>query len=293
MDPALIKQLALGGIPPAIAGAVLFFTLRNRPARPSLEAATTLLAFLIVLGTIALAVAPPAWRFTAADDRLPFSLGILAALAIAASSVPQGIPRMGLAAASLAGATAFGLLAVLKSGGAVDVAMHLAGASLAGAVIAWAAPHAATPRETHTTGPALARILVPLIGASQLLVIGMASLKHGQVAGMFAAIAGGAAAAWIVARSVRIQPATATFLWLGAMLLTTFGIVLGSAPMPRAVLYGTLIATSMVLSAISSMGPLGRLTGFKGWATAIGLPFIPIAAGLAVAVITHEDPYDY
>lgn len=304
MDMSVIKQLALGGIPPAIAGAILYFALAPKNAATagaSLHSRfktfiALFLTFAIVIGTIALAIAVPSFKFASVDTRLPWAIGIVLVGTLVAALTAAGngtLTRIVIAATTLALATAFGLMSLLKNWTIVESVAHIGGAAVAGGLIAWAAAKASTPTQPTDSGPALARVLIPLIGASQFLVLGMASLKHGQIAGMFAAIAGGAAAAWLVRRSVRLGVGPAMFLWLGAMLITIFGIVLGQAPIARAALYGALIVTSMIFAALATIGRLGKLSGWKAWIVSIVLPFIPIAAGLAIAVLTHEDPSDY
>jgi len=132
---------------------------------------------------------------------------------------------------------------------------------------------------------------VPLIGASQMLVLGMSSLKYAQIAGLFAAAAGGACLAWLIRRSVRIPAELAVALFLAAALVVSMGVVLGSSPLPKASLLGALVLTSMAMAAVATIGPLGRQRGFKAWAVSIALPALPIAAGLAIAIL-NEDAAD-
>ncbi|MDI1290456.1 MAG: hypothetical protein PSX37_10970 [bacterium] len=304
MDMSVIKQLALGGIPPAIAGAILYFALA--PKNPATAGAllhsrfktivALVLTFAIVIGIIALAIALPAFKFATVDNRLPWAIGIVLVGTLVASLSTAGrrtLARIVIGTITLAAATAFGLLSLVKGWTTIEAVLHIGGAAAAGGIIAWAVGPASTPTQPTNSGPALARILVPLIGASQLLVLGMSSLKHGQIAGMFAAIAGGAAAAWLVRRSVRLGVGPSMFLWLGAMLITIFGMVLGSAPIARAALYGALVVTSMIFAAVATMGPLGKLSGWKAWTVSIAFPALPIAAGMALAALTIEDASEY
>lgn len=294
MDPAVIKQLALGGIPPTIATALLCILLAKSPATRRTSLFSLVGVLVITLTTLALVIMPITFRFASADNRLPWAIGIVFAGMLVAATLGRGI-RI-LAPVTLVAATGFALFSILKNSTPLAIGAHLGAAALAGLIIAWAAakpaspasPGPSTPAVTAPNGPALARILVPLIGASQMLVLGMSSLKYAQIAGLFAAAAGGACLAWLIRRSVRIPAELAAALFLAAALVVGMGVVLGSSPLPKASLLGALVLTSMAMAAVATIGPLGRQRGFKAWAVSIALPALPIAAGLAIALFNED-----
>jgi len=297
MDPAVIKQLALGGIPPTIATALLCILLAKSPATRRTSLFSLVGVLVITLTTLALVIMPITFRFASADNRLPWAIGIVFAGMLVAATLGRGI-RI-LAPVTLVAATGFALFSILKNSTPLAIGAHLGAAALAGLIIAWAAakpaspaspasPGPSTPAVTAPNGPALARILVPLIGASQMLVLGMSSLKYAQIAGLFAAVAGGACLAWLIRRSVRIPAELAAALFLAAALVVGMGVVLGSSPLPKASLLGALVLTSMAMAAVATIGPLGRQRGFKAWAVSIALPALPIAAGLAIALFNED-----
>jgi len=302
MDPAVVKQLALGGIAPVIATALLCILLARSPATRRSSLLSLVGVLVITLTTLALVIMPITFKFASADNRLPWAIGIVFAGMLVAATLGRGI-RI-LAPITLVAATGFALFSILKNSTPLAIGAHLGAAALAGVIISWAAAKAASPGPTApagsaanrptappANGPALARILVPLIGASQMLVLGMSSLKYAQIAGLFAAAAGGACLAWLIRRSVRIPAELAVALFLAAALVVSMGVVLGSSPLPKASLLGALVLTSMAMAAVATIGPLGRQRGFKAWAVSIALPALPIAAGLAIAIL-NEDAAD-
>jgi len=308
MEPQLIKQLALGIVPPLLVALVLFpaFWWRRRATRQELPALT-----------------PPTLDNTRADPTwlAPLVFGLIGVVMspIIASKLP--FPPTGgadwLAFVALAGlvmgltakAIRFPIvvrwlvrLAVIAAVGYVSLrapihgrwspqtsALWLAGFTAITGVVFWAAERH-TDRTRGPAGPIV--LLVLCFAANQLLILGYHSLKLAQYPGFFAAALGPV----LILALIRPRFTLAfggvhvpVLMTAAALLQGTFAAVVNDdAPFPF--VWVLMLAASPILALVGSVGPLGRLTGWKAAAVRGGLAALPAFAAVGWAASTYEFP---
>jgi len=206
MDPEMLKQVALGTLPPFAAvflGLLLLWreTRGSDLPRPAwrLAAAPVLLA-VVYIGTHLLMFHLPDWPIRRALHTLIFTAlaaGIAGAV-IAARRVP-GVLVFALGALAAGVGAWLSARGPIMSWGAMDIALRLGGVALAGGASVLAAEYV-VKHLVWRAGPVV--VLLAVGGAAQVLATGFFSLSLGQAAGVGAATLAGALAASL-ARSSR------------------------------------------------------------------------------------------
>lgn len=197
MDPGMIKNLALGAIPPGVLGLVVFALIWMRVGRGGQElagralvwrqAATPLVLMAGFIGTYWLLFGAPVLRPTRSTQWLPV-VALGAGIAGVVASLPRapGVVRWGLVmAALLLGGWASVKNMLAQGGMTVALVEHLSGLVF-GAVLALGALWSVS-RARRGWAPIVLLVLY-CAGVSQLLVIGSYSLALGQLAGISAAV---------------------------------------------------------------------------------------------------------
>lgn len=310
MDPTLIKQLALGIVPPAAAALLVFPLLwwRRRATAEEFAALTPptlantrgepLWVTPLVLGLIGVVMSPViagglAWPPRAGADWLPVVAAVAAGLGITARAVRfPVIVRWVVRLLVIAGIGYLSLRAPIHNRwDAATSALWLGGFTLATAAAFWAAERHAD-RTRGAAGPAVLFVLV--FAANQLLVLGYHSLKLAQYPGLFAAALGP------VLLLALLRPRfTLAFGGVHVPVLVTAavlaqgvfsGVVLETARFP--VTWALLLAASPIFALLGEVGPLGRLTGWKAALVRGGLAALPALAAVGWAGALYEFPTD-
>ena len=293
MDPAMVKNLALGAIPPALIAAVYFVALwlkrspvgqadgsgvrveRRVVLIPVVMAATMLLTFMLVFGTPMLA---PVTAF----DWLPL-IGVAAGVAGVIASLeraPSVVRWAPAVAAILFSAWASAKNPIANSWPAAQSAAYLLESLLAGVVVLAGATWLASRR----AGLAPVLVLMLFAGAvTQLLVLGYFSMKVGQVAGMGASMLIAAAGAALWRKEFRLGPGGVTFITVMTMAALGQGKLYGQATPDLARVYAALAVLSVVSAALVAWGLPPRLGPRVRGAIVVGVAALPLLAGLAVA----------
>ncbi|MCA9286478.1 MAG: hypothetical protein KDA22_14735 [Phycisphaerales bacterium] len=244
MDPAILRQLALGAIPPAIAGALVLGALVVRHedtlCRRLLRALPALVVGCGVLGMHALLFGPPVFPATSALGWLPWLT-----LGVGAAAFGAALPKRGrallLAAVVLIGLAVGAWLSartlLANAWDARSAAGHL-GAMAAGAAL-FVGGLLVVLRLPGAVG--LLGACMTLGGASQLAVLGHHSLTIGQFVGIFAAFCGGGVVAALVRRNVRLGSAATITIGVATALASFQAFLYGDAEHPVPVAIATAV----------------------------------------------------
>lgn len=307
IDTAIIRQIAMGTVPPGLAAAVLFALLWWRAPAGTAAASQRWRAAACATGLGAMYAGFHAWLFglrfppRESMDWLPIAAGVavIAGLlpAFTPSKVaPGGSPperfawKVPLTALALIGWLAAGNLR--KSWSAADLVLHvgwfvlLSGSALAGAaVLARRRPGPVAPLT----------LLVVFAGASQMLVLAYSSLKLGQSAGLWAAFLGGALVVALVRRELSLARG-AVFVSVATTAAAVFqGFLFTSTE--RAAAYAGLIAASAVLAGLGALVPIAKRGPRRvvGALAPVVLALIPVMIGIALAIASSSgaDEYEY
>lgn len=198
MDPGMVKNLALGAVPPALLVAAFFaaaWARRGEPRQPEARTdwrivATPLVFALAVVATYWIAFGAPTLKPVASIDWLPLiAVGAGIAGAFAAAEGLPAVVRFGPTALALALAAWGSVKNLLASASKVNlVTAELLEFALASGVALAGTLYVARRGR-------IAPILLLLLfagGACQLLVLAYANMKVGQVVGMSASMLGAA-----------------------------------------------------------------------------------------------------
>jgi hypothetical protein len=303
LDPAIVKQLALGIVPPGLAGTALFaMTLRKRDAEtptagwlprlaPLLLAALYCGAHALVLG---LRVPP-----RESTDWLP-----IAALLTGVAATFLGRGERGRAALLAGGFLRLFVLAgvgVLAAGriranwSAEEAAMQIGGFVLAAAVAMLS-----TEIVIRRRNAALAALVLLAFaaGASQVLVLGFSSLKLSQSAGLWAAMLGGAVLVGLFRRGSTLPLGIALVVVALTIAAMFQGALYTSTKQPWLLI--ALVAASPAMAMAGSLLPFpveGRIRHLR-WIVPLVCSLLPIGAAIALSMPndsagSDETEYDY
>lgn len=294
MDPGMVKNLAMGAIPPAlIAGAYFAAAWRRRPApgddqEPRERAAdwravaTPLVMAAGVLLTYTLVFGAPKLRPSMAFQWLPYI--VLAAGAAGSAATIKALPAL-VRWAPTAGALLFGAWASARGriAGAWSgemTAAHMLESLLVGAVVLAAAHATVSSRK----GVAPVLVLMLFAGATcQLLILGYFSMKVGQVAGMAASMLIAAAAVSVWRPAFRLGAGGTVFVVVLALTTLGQGNLYGEAPPELARVYTALLLLSLVGTALVGLSLPERLGSKARGVALVGVAALPLLAGLGVA----------
>lgn len=300
MDPAILKQLALGVVPPGLAAAALATLLWRAHKVPATSARWALMP--VGLGVIALLVHPIVFRVPAFPVRSAADL--LTPIAVLSGFIGWGVararPPVALLVPLRAGLAAAFAVACLRpmldrwdADAALALVIGFAGASALAATaldrVLEPGPYSdhAASIDPHP-GLRLAALLVVLGAASQIVVLGFYSLRVSQGAGVFAALAGGLLVAALFWRP-RSLAGVADALVLPTAAAVLLGAILGQPERP--VLLGSLLAASPVAALGIGLALRRRKPVVRGWAAVVGAG-VPALAALAIAALART-PSDY
>ncbi|MCW5754202.1 MAG: hypothetical protein KIT24_05765 [Phycisphaeraceae bacterium] len=297
MDPAVLRQLAIGALPPALGGLVVFGALlaADRPRSPTLGASLgkaparplgllhCIAATGIFVSSFAVAFGgvrqPPQTAF----DQLPYVA--LAALGVGIASM---MTRWGHWLGAAAGA-AVGLVALFRFKPALHEATFAETAPLVVLtcilVFGGVAGASQSCRACRAWIAALL-LLIPAAGASAMLTLGHYSLKLGQGAGVLAAMLLGIALAATLWRKRSLG------VGVGVIVAVLLGMVVVQghlfAPTPRSLLYAVLTALGFILPCLVDFAPKApRLGVFPSAGIRLLLAVLPVATGVAIAAATR------
>lgn len=283
MDPEVVKQLALGTIPLGI-GIAIFFSLlwrgmmKDKPtSRLSVAmgvlavTAGYLLTHHFVFASITLS---PSQAF----DTIPLVVGGAGLLFIACAMFMGG-SMAGTIATSLG--AAYMSYRVISSRAPVDGAVWIELGVFAGLLLLSMLSASWYASRNHALASGIL-LLGFAGGGSQLLVLSMSSLKHGQVAGAAAAIAGGMVVAALLARR-------ASLVGVWSLLVLIVGVAMeqgwrygggsGNAP-----IRGVLLASAVLpLAAVAHAFLPARLKGVKRAVVEITIAALPMMVALSIA----------
>jgi hypothetical protein len=295
MDIEVLKQLALGVIPPGIFGLLLFAMLWQRGGQDPDGATGRVGALAMGFGFVALSAIiftgvqlPPA-----SADRwiapIAAGLGVLGFVLAGDSGPWTGrvlrIPILAFVALVSAPWIASTLLERPDGKGSGAGAGLLAVAGFV--VISMATLRALRILHQRRPGAGAVGATIALLGASsQVLVLAFDALKMGQAVGVFAAMLGGGL---IVAF---FRPG-ATLRWmLDVPVLTSAaaffqGYVRGDT-VERSWVYLLLIAVSPWMALLPDLGPTARLAGWRSWTLRLVLMGVPLVVALAMAKAAND-----
>lgn len=293
MDPAMVKNLALGAIPPAFIAAVYFVALwlKRSPVMhadgsairaerrillvPVVMTCAMVFTFMAVFGMPTLA---PVTAF----DWLPL-IGVAAGFAGVIASL-EGIPSFvrwtPAVGAMLFAAWASAKNPIASSWPAEQSAAYLLESMLMGVVVLAGANWLASRR------PGLAPVLVLMLFAgavTQLLVLGYFSMKVGQVAGMGASMLIAAAGVALWRKEFRLGPGGVTFIVVVTMAALGQGKLYGQASPELARVYAALAVLSVVGAALVGWGLSTKVGPRMRGAIVVVVAALPLLAGLGVA----------
>ncbi|MCC6675949.1 MAG: hypothetical protein IT436_02280 [Phycisphaerales bacterium] len=305
MDPQILKQLAAGAIPPGLFAALVFLAVWWRPG-PAVEAGRasrrTLWGALILaaayITTHFIVLRGPVWPPASAADWLPY-IAALAAGAGVMAGVGAGFRGARLMTRWVVTAVLIGGIGWMSAAGPIarswnirETLAHLGGFAAA----ALAASLAAARLTDRAAGPWPAvMIMLPVMTASQLLVVVYHSLLLGQAAGIAAAVVGGALAAAIVLRVLKrgftLGPAGAVPSVLLAVTALFHGVVYTETEYGW--LLGLLVAMSPVAAAVAMAFTARAASGWARLGAPLAAAVLPLAAAMAVAAGMGEAPTGY
>jgi hypothetical protein len=286
MDPAILKQLAIGALVPGFLSTLLFALafLVRQPADARTRTPLQRLALLasLVLPPLALTIVylishPIVFglpqSLTGSFNRLPIAAALAAPLGLLwLFSIPAAIRWPATIATLIALPISIGSpMGHWNDPARLSILTIASFALLASISIA-----ASTRLATKTKGTTSALLLlIPAAGASQLLVLGFHSLSLAQVAGIAAATAGGALAISLIRPNFSLRTAAAPIA-----VFTTFamlqGVLFTETP------YAPLLAALIALSPAAAL-PITR-QGLKFNLARLALATLPIAIAMAITL---------
>lgn len=294
MDIELVKQLALGVVPPGIFALVLFGVLWRRGGSDESGRIGRAGSLAIGFGFVALSALifsgvqlPPA-----SADRwiapMAAVFGIIGAVVSGAGGRAAAramlVPTLALVAIVSAPWLGDARLAEAKSGQSALHSLLTIGGFVMLAMLTLRAVR--TLHEKHSGSMPIAITAAWLGAASQIMVMAFDALKMGQAIGVFAAVLGGA-------MLIAFKRSRASLRWmLEAPVLTSAaaffqGYVRGdSVERPWVYLVAVLAAPWLVL--LADLGPMGRLKGWKAWAIRLALIGAPLGRALAMAKAAND-----
>ena len=300
LDPAILRQLAMGAIPPGVASLVLFALLWRRGTRKSGSR-----PILAALGLGLLYGAFHAWLFglrfppRESMDWLPLAAIAAAVGSCALACLPTGDhrprwrPSIGGAVITIAVLGLVGWLAAgnLRKSWSAAETLENVGWFVLLTGLAWAGASVLAHRRPGPVAPLT--LLIIAGGASQVLALAFSSLKFAQSAGIWAAFLGGAMVVAFfrrglsLARGGVLPPVAVT----AAAVFQAFLIT--SADRPR--LYIGLLVLSAIGAGLGAAFPTtgGRGRRITGVLAPIVLAAIPVVIGVAVALAAAAGADDY
>lgn len=289
MEPAILRQLAVGALVPGVFATVLFALAwiprqpeagQPRTALQTLGYWATLILVPLALPLVYLAshpiVFPMPETLRSSFDRLPIAAGILGVFTLSAVCVRAWALRAPL--------WILGLVLMALSIGVERAAWNdhtrFSAVSVGLFVLLGMIAIASTSALMRTTRGATSALLLLIIGAgaSQLLVLGFHSLKHGQAAGFAASVAGGALAVSLLRPRRSLQGAGAAISAFTAFMML-HGVLFTETP------YAWLLAALVTLSpAAALLVNLMPLTGIKATLARLMLAGLPFAIAMGIAL---------
>lgn len=293
MDSAIINQLAKGAIPQGLFALIAFSILWRRSARPGGDGprlALTPVLFTLVYITTHLLVLGRNWPPLVAFDWVPVIAGIAltASLLLSADRIPAivrwGATTIGLAAAGWM--SSVNLIANRWTAG--ETAIHLGAFTLLTLAALWAAVRLTRGAK----GPAsVLLIMLPMLAASQLLVLAYTSVRLGQAAGVGVAMLGGVLAVSLWRRGLMLGVAGAAWAMLMAMACLYQGAA-GEDPGVM-MLYPVLVAASPAMALAARKVTGTKFSPRARTAIELAAAVLPLAAAMAVAIANRPAPEAY
>ncbi len=294
MDPAMMKNLALGAFPPMLLALVFFAAMwwkrreTDAPADGTQEARrfdwrvvvtplalalATIVTYVVVMGMPKI----PPWN---AMEWMPFiALGAGIAGAIASIERLPGALRWPPAFVALVAAWWASARRPIETAWTNEqIAMELTEFVVSG-MVAMAAGVILTRRAGVLP---IVMLLVFVGSASQLLVLGFHSMRQGQVVGMTAAALVGVAGVALWRRNLRIGPGAVVFGVVMVMTGLFQSRLYGQATNEMARVYTSLLIFSIVLAAMVHAGLPEKRPGLRAALALIALA-VPLAAATGFA----------
>ncbi|MBX3358578.1 MAG: hypothetical protein KF745_09120 [Phycisphaeraceae bacterium] len=290
MDPQILKQIALGIVPPGLAGAALFLALFLPTARAPKAARWQYAAASI--GLAVLYIAFHAWLLGGVNLPPARSTDWLAISAIAAAvaALPSALGAPGLASWPTRIA-ALALIGFVSARGVTDswpigqrIAL-IAAFAAAACVVLWLLEW--TDRRIRGPVPVMLVSLLAL-GANQVLVLGFHSLLLSQSAGLCAALMGGAALVALLLTSISLAGGIAVVPVMITAASLFHGLLFTETD--HGLLLAGLVAASPLGAAIGCLGRLGRIKGIGGGLMRLAFAAAPIGAAMIIILLTQESP---
>lgn len=288
MTIEIIKQLALGVVPPGVLALVLFALLWRRRDWSGTWRRSALTSLGMGLGFVPLAALiygglkfPP----VAADQwMVPIAVllaltGVVVALASSrAAALCFRVPLLVLFALVSAPWLARTMLNSSADPGPFKALLIIAGF----VALSLSTLRASEKLHERLSGPLPVFLTLTLLGAmSQILILAYSGLKLGQGVGIFAAMLGAALVVSFFRPSLTLRGGA---LDLPVLASTTFffqGFVRADT-VPSALVYVVLVAISPWLALAPDVGPLARVKGWKGGLLRVVLASAPLLAALAM-----------
>lgn len=312
MDPAVLKQLALGGGPPfiiALVALLIAWWKRGRlgsidapiPPSPARPGGPLWLAPLLLGGVLigmhpllfGKYVLPP----RAAFDWIPIGAAIAMVLGISATRVRfPWFARWAVRAVIIAACGALMSMNWLRGAWGFGTGSLWIAAFVITTLAVWWSFERVADRSRGIEGPAAALFFIG--GIMQLMLLGFASLSLALVAEVLAAVLFAACVVSLVRPSFTLAfggvhvPAVVG----GMVMLQAFAAETGDVRLHP--LYAGLLLLSPIASAIATFGPLGRMSGRRGTIARLAIGALPvlIAIGIAAARFTPpnaDQSYEY
>lgn len=285
MDPAMVKNLALGAVPPLVLMLVYFAIVhRRRGAEQAwwVGAVTPLVMALAVVVTYAIAFQMPTLSARASFEWLPIA-AIAAGIAGAVASMerwPALVRWTPAVLAVLFGAWASARNLIGGSWSAAQTGAYLVEAGVTGVVLLGAG-HVLVAKRAGIV-PAL--VLMLFAGAaSQLLVLGFFSMKVSQVAGMGASMMMAAVAVAFRRPTLRVGSGAMVFIVALSLTALAQGRLYGQATPEFVRIYAALLTLSLVGGALVQAWVADRWSARVRGAMVLGAVALPLVVGIGIA----------
>lgn len=317
MEPAIIKHILLGVVPPLLVGGIAFGLLASRPPAPVAASpqsavatdrprAVRALLGLAIVGVVYAVMQPIlagrfAWPPASASDALAWIA--LAALLSAALSWTLGnideirtwlgrAARWTLRALLIAGLAAFAARRVLDRWTPLEALAWLGSAALL-SIIAWYALSRTMSRVPGASGPAVGAVFA--VAGAVACVGGLFSLSNAQFSGVIAWTLIGASlvALWRRDLSLGHAGAVVPVLGVGSVVFVSALLAPGETPHALRFIYAALVALVPVGPMLLDRLRPAQREGLGRLIARVGLAILPLIAIGALAAINQPPPSDY